>query len=67
MLLLGKMRLQDAFVMGHSFGGATALLAASRDARFKVENKDNLSIRAKSPIVLRQSFGGATSASRDAR
>lgn len=31
----GKINTDDAFVMGHSFGGATALLAASKDHRFK--------------------------------
>ena len=36
--MLGKINTDDAFVMGHSFGGATALLAASKDHRFKVKS-----------------------------
>jgi len=31
----GRMLLDDCYMMGHSFGGATALLAASDDDRFK--------------------------------
>lgn len=34
---LGRMELDMAAIMGHSFGGATALLTLAEDRRFKYE------------------------------